>query len=101
MKMKLVVLLAILFPPLLDKIILKIFMNIIVLNGMIRVNKSCHPFFSPLHTHEVSHEVIEGVVKIFATLVLIDHVMHDHTSVHDISKNFLISKSSRSSHNSK
>jgi hypothetical protein len=60
--MKVVALLAIPFPPLLDAITLKTVMNFVVSNGMVGVNKLCHLFFSPLQTHGLSYQVIEGVV---------------------------------------
>src|SRR4051812_14765802 len=72
-----------------------------MLNGMIGGNKTGHPFNPPSYSHGISQELILRVVYILATLILDDHVMHDHTSVHDVPKHFLIPKSSRSSHNSK
>jgi hypothetical protein len=57
--MRQAVLFAILLPPLLDEIILKIIKQIGILNGMVGVNKVCYHIFSPLHKHGMSHQVIE------------------------------------------
>jgi hypothetical protein len=76
-------------------------MHLIAHGRMIRCNETRHPLFSPPHLHENPHQVIVGVVYIFATIVLYDHVMHDETSAHDVLKALLIPKSSRSTHNTK
>jgi hypothetical protein len=61
MNMELAPLLAILLPPLLDDIVLKMNMNIGILNGMVGANKACHAIFPSLHMYEMSN-VIEGAV---------------------------------------
>ena len=88
-------------PPLLDEILLKIIMRLHTANGMIGGNKTGHPFSPLLHSHGMSQELILRVVYILATLILDDHIVHDHTSMHYVPKHLLIPKSSRSSHNSK
>ena len=88
-------------PPLLNEILLKIIMRCETSNDMIGGNKTGHPFSPPSHSHGMSQELILRVVRILPMLVLDDHVMHDYTSVHDVPKDILIQKSSRSSHNSK
>jgi hypothetical protein len=46
------------------------------------------------------HQFILGVVYIFVTIGLYDHVMHDHICVHHIPRALLVPKPRRSSHNS-
>jgi hypothetical protein len=61
MKMKLLALLAIPFPPLLDEIILKIVMHIVVSNGMVGGNKACHPFIKQFDSHsKMAPKVVFG-----------------------------------------
>ena len=85
----------------LNEIFLKIIMRCGASNGMIGGNKTGHHVSPPPHSHEMSQELIVRVAYILATLILDDHVVHDHKNVHDVPKHLLIPKSSRSSHNSK
>jgi hypothetical protein len=60
-----------------------------------------HHILGPLHLHGNPHQVKVGMIYIFVTIILYDHVIHDDTSIHNILKAFLVPKSSRYSHNSK
>jgi hypothetical protein len=92
---------SILFPPLLHEIFLKLIMCIIGPTRMIRGNETGDPMLVPPHLHGNLHQLIVGMIYIFATIILYNHVKHDDTIIHDISKALLVKKSCRSSHNRK
>jgi hypothetical protein len=59
------------------------------------------PMCGPPHLHRNHYQLIVGMINIFPTIILYNHVMHDDISGHDISKTHLVPKSSRPPHNSK
>jgi hypothetical protein len=51
--------------------------------------------YGPPHLHGNPHQLVVGMINIFPTIILYNHVMHDDTSGHDIPKALLVPKSSR------
>ena len=94
------ILLLIPCPPLLDEISLKIFVSIRISNVMVNLKKASDMVFPSTRMHRLSDQFI-GVIQIFRMLMLNDHVVHDQGGCHNVPKDFLIPKHSRSSHNSK
>jgi hypothetical protein len=64
-------------------------------NGMVRGNEPGNPMCGPPHLHGNLHQLVVGMIHIFPTIILYNHVMHDDTSDHDIPKALLAPKSSR------
>src|SRR4051812_36575356 len=88
-------------PPLRHDILLEIIMHLIRSNGMVCGKEPGYPIFPPSNSDGLSHMLIVVVQAILTTLILYDHVMHDHTSHHDVPKDLLIPRPSRSTHNCK
>lgn len=88
-------------PPLFHEIFLELIMCFVGTNGMIRSNKPGNPMCGPPHLHRNPHQFVVGMIHIFPTIILYNHVMHDETSSHHIPKALLVPKSSRLPHNGK
>ena len=88
------------FAILLHQILLKLIVCFGVSNFIVHLHEAFDSFLSSHRYNAYAHQVIEGVIKTLSTLILNDHVMHDHTSSHD-TKGFFIPESRWSSHNSK
>jgi hypothetical protein len=67
---------------------------------MILGNETGHPMRSSSLARN-PHQFIVGMIFIFPTIILYNHVMHDDTIIHDIPKILLVPKICWSSHNSK
>ena len=89
------------YPPLFDGILLKILVHIGVSNVMIGLKEARNSVSTSPRPHRTSHQVIGAIDHILAMLILYEHVMHDHTCIHDVLKDLLTPKPRRSSHNSK
>jgi hypothetical protein len=70
-------------------------MCVVGVNGMVRGNEPGNPMRGTPHLHGNPHQLVVGMIHIFPTSILYNHVMHDDTSDYDIPKALLVPKSSR------
>jgi hypothetical protein len=97
----LVVLLVIPPPPLLNEIPLKIIVHTRISNVMVRIKKARDSVSTSMMATQIGTSSLICHIPHSCHAYLNVHVMHDYASIHDISKDLLILKSSRWSHNSK
>jgi hypothetical protein len=86
-------------PPLLHAILLKIFMGIFITDCVVALHEASDKVSLLSHLHRMPHQLIVTHIHILTMLVLNDHVMHDHSIHHDVSKNLLLLEIRWTSHN--
>lgn len=92
--------LAVVCPQLLHKIISELLMGSSVLDLFVDLNESFEAVFIPMDRPAPPHALLL-IAHHMSTLVLSDHIVHDHTCCHDHPEHLLLPESSRVTHNSK
>jgi hypothetical protein len=101
MKINLAVLFTIPPPPLLDEILLNIIVHICISDVMIHLNKVLHSISTLMRPHLLTYQAIATIHLILATLILSDHIRHEHTTIDYVPKDLLVSKPRWTFHNRK
>src|SRR4051812_38650598 len=76
-------------------------MCVSISNRMVHLKEMSNWIFTSTRLHWFLHELVERVVQILSIIILNDHVMHDHTFVHNVRWNLLMPKHSQPYHNRK
>jgi hypothetical protein len=83
-KINLVTLNVIPLPSLIHDVFLENIVHIPIMNVMVHLKKLRNLIMIPPRLDRNTHQVIASLDPILSSFILNDHVMHDHTCLHDI-----------------